>query len=119
MATLSPPLFIMGGFAEDALLYHRITRQHNDLDVLVVRSQLNQCLEQLKPLGFTEFEVYLEESPGRPFVLGADADNLHIEIGIGNAEPSGSYSFEVDGQPPPSRFECTYPKILFNTLLQH
>ena len=27
----------MGGFAEDALLCHRITGQHADLDVLVIR----------------------------------------------------------------------------------
>jgi len=59
LAALSPPLFVMGGFAEDALLHHRITRQHGDLDVLIVRSQLNQRLQQLKPLGFAEFEVYV------------------------------------------------------------
>jgi len=104
IATLLPPVFIMGGFAEDALLNHRITRQHGDLDVLTMRSRLNECLEQFKSLGFLEFEVYLEESPGRPFVLGADANDLHVEIGVGNADPSGSYNFEVDGQAPSSRY---------------
>ena len=113
MATLSPPLFVMGGFAEDALLYHRITRQHGDLDVLIVRSQLNQCLQQLKPLGFAEFEGYLEESPGRPLILGARADNLHLEIGVSNPEPSGGYIFEVPGQPPPSRFRVFLPEDTF------
>ncbi len=109
IATLLPPVFIMGGFAEDALLNHRITRQHGDIDVLTLRSQLNQCLEQFKSLGFPEFEVYLEESPGNPFVLGADANDLHIEIGVSNVDPSGSYSFEVGGHLPSSRYRVFLP----------
>ena len=104
MATLTPPLFVMGGFAEDALLHHRITRQHADLDVLIVRSQLNQCLQQLKPLGFAEFDGSLEGPPGRPLVLGAHAGNLRIEIGVSDPELRGGYLFDVPGQPPPSRF---------------
>ena len=110
IANLLPPVFIMGGFAEDALLNHRITRQHGDIDVLTLRNQLNQCLEQFKSLGFPEFEVYIEESPGNPFVLGADANDLHIEIGVGNVDPSGGYSFEVDGQAPSSRYRIFLPK---------
>jgi hypothetical protein len=110
IANLLPPVFIMGGFAEDALLNHRITRQHGDIDVLTMRNQLNQCLEQFKSLGFPAFEVYLEESPGNPFVLGADANDLHLEIGVGNVDPSGSYSFEVDGQAPSSRYRVFLPE---------
>ncbi len=113
MAALSPPLFVMGGFAEDALLYHRITRQHGDLDVLIVRSQLNQRLQQLKSLGLAEFEVSLEESPGRPLVVGARVGDLHIEIGVSDPEPSGDYIFDVDGQPPPSRFRVFLPEDAF------
>ncbi len=110
IANLLPPVFIMGGFAEDALLNHRITRQHGDIDVLTPRSQLNQCLEQFKSLGFPAFEVYLEESPGHPFVLGADANDLHIEVGVSNVDPSGNYSFEVNGQAPSSRYRVFLPK---------
>ena len=111
IANLFPPVFIMGGLAEDALLNHRITRQHSDIDVLTLRNQLNQCLEQFRSLGFPAFEVYLEESPGNPFVLGADANDLHIEIGVGNLDPtSGSYSFEVDGHVPSSRYRVFLPE---------
>jgi hypothetical protein len=114
IAALFPPLFIMGGFAEDALLYHRITRQHNDLDVLIVRSQLNQCLQQLKSLGLAEFEVSLEESPGRPAVLSARADSLHLEIGVSDPAPGGGYHFVVeDGQHPSSRFRISLPEDTF------
>jgi hypothetical protein len=113
IATLLPPIFIMGGFAEEALLHKRLTRPHNDVDILVVRSELDQCLEHLKSLGFTKFEVYLEESPGRPFVLGADADNLHVEVVVGNAEPDGCYSFVLDGQNPPDRFHVSIDQGTF------
>ncbi len=110
IANLLPTVFIMGGFAEDALLNHRITHQHGDIDVLTLRNQLNQCLEQFKSLGFPAFDIYLEESPGNPFVLGADANDLHIEIGVGNVDPSGSYSFEVDGHAPSSRYRVFLPE---------
>jgi hypothetical protein len=28
-----PPTFIYGGFAEDALLYHKPSREHEDIDI--------------------------------------------------------------------------------------
>jgi hypothetical protein len=37
LATLSPPFFVMDGFAEKALFFHRLTGQHADRDVLVMR----------------------------------------------------------------------------------
>ena len=113
LATVAPPLFVMGGFAEDALLVHRFTRQHADLDVLVLRSQLSRQLQQLKSLGLAGFEVAPEETPGRPLVLGTHVDHLHIEIWVSAQEPRGGYSFEVEGQPPPSRFRVFLPEDTF------
>lgn len=114
LATLSPSLFIMGGFAEDALLFHRITGQHADLDVLVMHHQLNRQLQQLTALGLAESVTSLKETPGHPLILGTSGDNPHIEIWVCTPEPSGGYSFDVDGQPPPSRYRIFLPEDTFH-----
>jgi hypothetical protein len=46
----------MGGFAEDALLDHEITRDRSDLDLLVEVGSWNVLLAQLQGLGIARFE---------------------------------------------------------------
>ena len=113
LATLSPPLFVMGGFAEDALLFHRITGQHADLDVLVIRHQLDQHLQQLALLGLAEPATPLAEAPGQPLLLRANLDTPQIEIWVSTPEPNGGYSFDVDGQSPSSRYRIFLPEDTF------
>ena len=113
LATLAPPLFIMGGFAEDARLHHRFTRQHADLDVLVPHSQLSRQLQQLKSLGLPGFEVASEETPGRPLIVGTHVDDLHIELWISAPKQGGGYSLDLEGQRPPSRFRVLLPEDTF------
>ena len=113
LAALSPPLFIMGGFAEDALLFHRITGQHADLDVLVIRHQLHQYLQQIAALGLVESATSLTEEPGRPLLLRTTImDTLQIEIWVSTPELSG-YSFDVSGQSPSSRYRICLPEDTF------
>jgi hypothetical protein len=114
LATLSPPLFVMGGFAEDALLFHRITGQHGDLDVLVIRPQLNQHLQQLAALGLAEAATSLAKRSGQPLILEANVDIPHIELWVSIPEPSGGYSLDVEGQPPRSRFRIFLPEDAFH-----
>lgn len=114
LATLSPPLFVMGGFAEEALLFHCITGQHADLDVLVMGHQLNQHLQQLAALGLTESAPSLAKVPGHPLILRASVDNPQIELWVSTLTPSGDYSFDVEGQPPPSRYRIFLPEDTFH-----
>ena len=79
MAALAPPWFVVGGFAEEALHWQRLTRPHADLDVLTVRARLSQCLRQLPSLGRPEVDAGLEARPGRPMLFG-DRDGLRLEI---------------------------------------
>lgn len=37
----NPPIFIFGGFAEEALLNRKITRKHEDIDILVLRKDID------------------------------------------------------------------------------
>ncbi|HJY81038.1 MAG TPA: hypothetical protein VKK81_08150 [Candidatus Binatia bacterium] len=114
LAPLSPPLFIMGGFAEDALLFHRIAGQHADLDVLVMHHQLHRQLQQLTALGLAESAPSFGDTPKYPLLLGARADSPHIEIWVSTLEPSGGYSFEVEGHPPSNRYLIYLPEDTFD-----
>lgn len=113
LAMLSPPLFIMGGFAEDALLFHRITGHHADLDVLVVRHQLEQYWRQLAALGLANSPLPPTETLGKPLLLATGATMPQIEIWVCTPEPDGSYSFDVEGQSPASRYQIFLPADTF------
>ncbi len=113
LSAVTPPLFVMGGFAEDALLFHRIMGQHADLDVLVIRHQLKPCLQQLEALGLVGLAADLVEVPGVPLVLDAGNDMPKIEVWVSASEPGGGYSFDAEGQPGPTRWRIFLPEDTF------
>ncbi len=92
-----PPLFVFGGFAEDALLNGTISRPHSDLDVIVLRDQLDVYITQAKRLGFDNFNIYYEPIPGKPLVLNAEHNGLHLEISIFERDVDGRACFVVIG----------------------
>jgi hypothetical protein len=103
----------MGGFAEEALLFHRITGQHADLDVLVRRRQLYRQLQQLTVLSLVESAPSLKEGLKPPLILRAPGNSPPIELWVSTQEPSGGYSFEVEGHPPSSRYRIFLPADTF------
>jgi hypothetical protein len=113
LATVSPPLFVMGGFAEEALLYQRITREHADLDVLALRQQLDAQLQALRGLGLAEIAPDAGESAARPLVFETGVGVLRLELWVCSPEPSGGYSFDVERQPPPGRIRIFLPEDTF------
>lgn len=96
MAELDPPLFVFGGIAEDALLYHALSRPHSDIDVMVLREELGQRLGQCEALGFGGFEVYYEPIRDKPLVLGGRRGSLNLELGILDSDERGHYFTVTD-----------------------
>ena len=96
MAMLDPPSFVFGGIAEDALLDHRISRPHSDIDVMVVRDELDERLRQGEALGFDGFEVYYEPVRDKPLVLGGHRGDLNLELGILDRDDQGHYFTVAD-----------------------
>jgi len=96
MAGLDPPLFVFGGIAEDALLDHQLSRPHSDIDVMVVRDELNERLGQCEALGFDGFEVFYEPIRDRPLVLGGHSGSLNLELGILDKDGAGPYFTVTD-----------------------
>ncbi|HXG76155.1 MAG TPA: hypothetical protein VNJ53_06265 [Gaiellaceae bacterium] len=119
MAALDPAPFVMGGYAEDALLAGSVTRPHADVDWLVPRAELELRLEQAAGLGFEGFETWGEAAPGVPFYLSADRGDLRLEIGVLD-ELAGEHwicvhklFFEVDGTEPPAGYRVLMPPDTF------
>ena len=84
LMAIDPPVFLFGGFAEDALLHRAVSRPHDDVDVFVWRDDLPTRIEQIRALGFADLEVRFESSPGRPLAVGAVRDGVDLELCIGD-----------------------------------
>jgi hypothetical protein len=98
LMALEPPLFLFGGFAEDAVLHGRLTRPHADVDVFVWRDDLPMHLEQAGALGFLSFRTRFESAPGKPLAIGAVADGLDLEFCVADRASDGRGYFEVPGR---------------------
>ena len=93
LTTVQPPVFVFGGFAEDALLAGRTTRPHGDVDVLVGRAYLMEHLRRFGDWGFPAFEIYFEAVPGSPLVYHSALDGIDLELGVFDELVPGRPSF--------------------------
>lgn len=91
---LEPPVHLFGGFAEDAVLYGKVSRPHQDVDVLIWIDQLAMRIEQVRVFGFDSFEVRFEAAPGHPLAVGARSSHgLDLEFCIGERDSRGRAFF--------------------------
>jgi hypothetical protein len=86
----------MGGFAEDALLAHEVTRERGDIDLLVPDERWDESLEALEALGISDFEGQLPGPDGRPFVLVSKSSGIDIELWRANRTEEG-YALVLPG----------------------
>ena len=97
-----PPVFVFGGFAEDALLHGSVTRPHGDVDILADRTTLDQHLRDADRIGFTQFEVLFEPKEGSPLVMAASAADVNLEITVYDRTDEGGvfcWMTDADGRP--------------------
>jgi hypothetical protein len=94
IASLAPPLYVMGGIAEDLLLRGNVVEGHRDLDMLVPVKHLGLAAEQLVSIGLAW--VPHDDQPGRPWVFGANT-SLPVEVWPCLTTASGEYFVVVPG----------------------
>lgn len=75
-----PEVWLFGGFAEDALLYGKVARPHNDIDLLVWLDQLPNHLDNARSLGFPPFHARWLSSPEWPLALGSVSGEVDLEF---------------------------------------
>jgi hypothetical protein len=114
---MTPQPFIMGGFAEDAVLYHRSTRPHEDIDWFITRDQLEAYDKVAKQLGFPKMGIYGKTSSGKPFYIAWTKDeSFWIECLIADRDEKGNLycelaelNFDTTGLPPFKPFRLFLP----------
>jgi Aminoglycoside-2''-adenylyltransferase len=120
LAALEPTLYFMGGYAEDALLAGRVTREHEDVDVAFPRNEQKLRFAQLAELGFADWETVGEAAPGVPFYLFGQNGELKIDLGLVDEEDGKRWmrvhklSFTVDGDEAPAGYQLLLPGDLFD-----
>ena len=120
LAALEPTLSFMGGYAEDALLAGRVTREHEDVDVIFPRDEQELRLAQLAELGFGEWETWGEAAPGVPFYLFGQNGELKLDLGVSDEEDGKHWmrvhklSFTVGDEEAPAGYQLQMPDDLFD-----
>lgn len=98
LMALDPPVHLFGGFAEDAVLFGKVSRPHADVDVLIWLDDLPLRLDQARSLGFGSFETRFEPAPGRPLAVGAVSDGVDLELCVGQRSTDDRGFFELPGE---------------------
>ena len=120
LAALEPTLAFMGGYAEDALLAGRVTREHEDVDVIFPRSEQRLRIAQLAELGFGNWETWGEAAPGVPFYLFGHNGELKLDLGVADEQDGKHWmrvhrlSFTVAGEEAPAGYQLQMPDDLFD-----
>ena len=87
LMTFEPPVYLFGGFAEDALLHGSVVRPHEDVDVLVSRDALERQLENTRSIGFAfERPTALQEVSDFGKFYPAFESFLHPHHGIAGTD---------------------------------
>lgn len=108
------PIYIFGGFAEDALLFGRTTRPHEDIDIIVLRKNLETYVKMFQSLGFKNYEIYLHNPSGQPTVLHSKNDGLAVELCIFDQNEGGEAYFAIYGETDEEKFCIYLPKDVFD-----
>ena len=88
--------YLTGGFADDAVLYHKPSRQHSDIDWFMLRDDLEQYEMLAEGLGFKTINTYGRGASGQPFYMSCTADeSLWIDFAIADKDSDGNAYVEV------------------------
>src|SRR5689334_4645909 len=109
LAPLAPPLFIMGGIAEDALLTGQLSHAYSDIDILVTRVDLGQRHRQFAQGGLGPLAMQLENSAKQPLALFAVVGGLVIDLWVADRDAAGTFSLELPGAKSGQRYRLTLP----------
>jgi hypothetical protein len=120
LAALEPPVFFMGGFAEDALLAGRVTRPHEDVDVIFPREQAPLHLDQLGRTRVHGLGDLGRGGAGRSLLPLRQSGDLKVDLGVLDQENGGNWmrvhrlAFTVEGEEAPAGYRLRLPDDMFD-----
>ena len=114
--------YLTGGFAEDAVLYHRPTRQHFDIDWFMLRGDLEYYKMLAERLGLRTINTYGKGASGQPFYMSCTSDEtLWIDFAIADRDVNGNtyveiaeLLFDTTGLPPLKPIRIYFDADIFN-----
>lgn len=77
--SLNLPVFLMGGFAEEALIYGKAVGEHGDIDLGILRKNKRRVEEGFLTLGCA-IEERFEQGLIEPYKLEVTKDDLKIDV---------------------------------------
>lgn len=99
-----PKAWLMGGFAEDALLHGRSTRPHEDIDVVILREDLDQRLDQAEAMGHGHpWHLRMAMDRSRPLVIGSILRGVNLEFVVFDRDAEGRVYWEKPTPEGPAR----------------
>lgn len=88
--------FLAGGFAEDAVLYHKPSREHFDIDWFMLRTDLDYYIELARKFGFEKINTYGNNANGEPFYMSCTVDeSLWIDFLIADTDQENNVYVEI------------------------
>ena len=85
----------MGGFALDGHL-GKLTRKHNDVDLICWRKDVNIIKKVLERIGYKVREKYDKNNPKLPILLETDEENPAMDVKIIDEQPNNSFTFHFN-----------------------
>ena len=82
-------VFLMGGFAEDALLHHAVRRQRSDLDLLIASRSWVLLKAELEEAGLSDFHPTLKGPGGTPLTFQSTEREIAVEVWLAEQAPDG------------------------------
>jgi hypothetical protein len=82
-------VFLMGGFAEDAVFNHEITQDRSDLDMLAKEEMWPDLREQLLRAGIGGFAPIFSDPRGNPVAYRSTTPDLPVEVWLATPQPHG------------------------------
>jgi hypothetical protein len=115
--------YLTGGFAEDAVLYHKPSRVHFDIDWFMMRDDFDHYRVLAERLGFSTIYTYGKDGHGQPFYMSCTAgESLWIDSAIADEDSDGTPYIEIaellfdDAEIPPLKpiriyFDKGHPRL--------
>lgn len=91
----SSQLYVIGGFSLDGHL-GKLTRKHNDVDVICWRKDVNIVKKAIKKIGYKVREIYDKDNPKLSILLETDEENPAIEVKIIDEQPNNNFKFHFN-----------------------
>jgi hypothetical protein len=82
-------VYVMGGFAEDALLRHAITRDRVDIDLLTDADAWDELRSELADVGVSAFGPQVAGPCGEPIAFRSSGQGLPVEVWLASRDHEG------------------------------